>query len=216
MKIFADTANLEELRELATWGIIDGVTTNPLIVAKEKDCNFKQRILEIRQIVKGPLSVEVIAEDAEGIIREAREYNAWCDDIAIKIPITPEGLKAVTVLSKEGIKTNVTVCMNARQCILAAKAGATYASLFWGRIEDMGYDAEQVTNELRAMLDLHGYDTEIILGSIRTNTDLNKSMASGAHILTVPGPLLLKSVYHPRTESTIKEFLDGWAKFEGK
>ena len=216
MKIFADTANLDELRELASWGIIDGCTTNPLIIAKEKDCKFKDRILEIRSIVKGPISVEVISEDAEGMIREAREFNSWCDDIAIKIPITPEGLKAVTALSKEGIKTNVTVCMNNRQCMLAAKAGATYVSLFWGRIEDMGYDAEDVTTELRQMLDLHGYKTEIILGSIRVNTDLNRAMRSGAHILTIPGPLLLKSAYHPRTESTIKEFLDGWAKFEGK
>ncbi|MFH1424483.1 MAG: transaldolase family protein [archaeon] len=216
MEIFADTANIEEIKELISWGIISGVTTNPSIVAKEEGCDFEKQIKEIAKLTDGPISVEVTTNDTNEMVREAEEYNKWGKNIAIKIPMGIPGLKAVKILSEKGIKTNVTACMSTRQAVLAALAGATYVSLFWARIEDMGYDAEQVTMETVDIFEQHGITTKIILGSFRQASHLNRAFRSGAHVLTIPTPVLKTLPWNPRTESTIDEFLDTWAKFKKK
>jgi len=211
MKIFADTANIDELKELLSWGIIDGCTTNPSIILKEKGVDFEKHIKKICKLFVGkPVSVEVTTNDLKPMINQARELAEWSDNINIKIPMGLTGLKAVNELRKDGIKTNVTACMNMPQTVLAAKAGATYVSLFWGRIEDMGYDGLHTLDEITA---LWGFQTEIILGSLRTVSDVTRAMQSHADILTIPTLVLKKLPFHPRTDSTIAEFLANWDKF---
>ncbi|MBN2421625.1 fructose-6-phosphate aldolase [Candidatus Woesearchaeota archaeon] len=214
MKIFADTANLDELKELLSWGIIDGCTTNPSIVSKEKGIDFETRMKEIIEIVKGPISIEVTSNDLDEMIRQSRKFAKWGNNVNVKIPMGITGLKAVNILNKEGIKTNVTACMCTKQAVLAAKAGATFVSLFWARIEDMGYNAEQIVCETVEIFERHKIKSEIILGSFRQVSHINRAMLSGAHILTIPTPILMKLPWNPRTESTIQEFLDNWEEFK--
>ncbi|MBD3203186.1 fructose-6-phosphate aldolase [Candidatus Woesearchaeota archaeon] len=213
MKIFADTANLKDLKELISWGIVDGCTTNPSIVAKEKGVDFKTRMKEIIDLVDGPVSIEVTTNDLHEMITESKKYAAWGDNVNVKIPMGITGLKAVNILNKNDIKTNVTACMSTKQAVLAAKAGATFVSLFWARMEDMGYNSELIVGETAEIFERHNIKSEIILGSFRQVSHINRAMLSGAHILTIPTPILKKLPWNPRTKSTIDEFLKSWEEF---
>jgi transaldolase len=213
MKIFADTANLEALNELTELGIIDGCTTNPLIMAKEQHYDVEAHLKEVLRLIKGPVSIEVTSNEYEEMVKQARIFATWGKNAVIKVPVNKQGLRAVATLSKEGIKTNMTCCMTTKQAVLAAKAGATYMSLFWGRIEDLGANAKQVVDDTREIYDRHGMKTEIIVGSIRTQGNINDALKSGTHIITIPPNILLDMIHHPRTESTVKEFLDKWDAF---
>ncbi|MBG9985008.1 fructose-6-phosphate aldolase [Aerococcaceae bacterium DSM 111022] len=216
MKFFLDTANIDEIKRINDLGLVDGITTNPSLIAKEgKD--FETVIKEIAAEVDGPVSAEVIALDYDGMVKEAREVAQWAENVVVKIPMTEDGLKAVNTLSKEGIKTNVTLIFSVAQGLLAAKAGATYISPFIGRIDDMGNDGMQLIEELRVVLDNYGLEAEIIAASIRHIGHFNASAVAGAHIGTIPGTLFPKLWSHPLTDKGIAGFLADWERFqEGK
>jgi len=212
MELFIDTANIEEIREACSWGCITGATTNPKIMSKEKaGYSFREKIKEILDIVKNPVSVEVTGEDFESMVEEAKEYASWDENIVIKIPMGIEGLKAVNILEKKfGIKTNVTAIMASNQAILAALSSATYASIFYGRVCDLGYDAYDVIQKTSHLFKLHRAKTKIIVGSIRTLLDVNRSFSAGADIVTIPFKFLKMMTKNLQTEATIKEFNDIW------
>lgn len=214
VEIFIDTANLSDIKEIMSWGIVDGCTTNPKIIFEEKGCNFEMRMKEILKLVKGPVSIEVTTNDTGEMIKEAEVYNTWGNNVVVKIPMTIEGLKAVKVLKEKNIKTNVTACMNTNQAILAAKAGATYISLFWGRIEDLGYNATKIVEDTADIFRKHGFESKIIIGSFREVSHVQQAFSTGAHVLTITPKILQKLPIHPRTDSTIQEFLDFWAEFK--
>jgi len=216
MKIFIDTADLDEIRELASWGIIDGVTTNPTLIAKSGR-PFKEIINEIFKIVDGPISLEVISEKAEEMVKEAKTLvtripQKYRKNIAIKIPMNSEGLKAVKVLSKEGIQTNVTLVFSANQALLAAKAGAAFVSPFIGRLDDIGQEGMQVIEEIMDIFTNYDYKTEVIVASIRHPIHVIQAAQLGAHIATVPPSVIRKMVKHSLTDVGIKRFLDDWKK----
>ncbi|SEF38799.1 transaldolase [Caloramator fervidus] len=215
MKIFIDTANVNEIREANSWGIISGVTTNPSLIAKEGR-DFVEVVKEITQIVDGPISAEVISLDHEGMIKEARELAKIHKNIVIKIPMTIEGLKAVNVLSKEGIKTNVTLIFSSAQALLAAKAGATYVSPFLGRLDDIGHDGMYLIEEIVRIFENYAIETEIIAASIRHPIHVEKAALAGAHIATVPFKVLEQMTKHPLTDIGIERFLKDWEKVPKK
>ena len=210
MKLFIDTANIDEIREINQWGILSGVTTNPSLIAKEGRV-FKDVIHEIVEIVDGPISAEVISTDAAGMVQEARELAAIHKNIVIKIPITEEGLKAVHILSGEGIKTNVTLIFSATQALLAAKAGATYVSPFVGRLDDIADNGMSLISGISLIFRNYGIATEIIAASIRGPQDVVDAAKCGAHIATVPYKVLHQMVKHPLTDAGIERFLADWA-----
>lgn len=215
MKFFIDTANIDEIKRINSLGLVDGVTTNPTIIAKEgKD--FETVIKEICSIVEGPVSAEVISLDAEGMVTEAEEIAKWASNVVVKIPMTEEGLKATHILSQRGIKTNVTLIFTVAQGLMAAKAGATFISPFVGRLDDIGIDGVELISDLRNILDFYQYDTEIIAASIRNIANLQESSMSGAHIATIPGSIFPKLWSHPLTENGIKGFLNDWEQFQPK
>ena len=209
MKIFLDTANIDEIKEGASWGIVDGVTTNPSLIAKEKR-DFKQVVKEICDIVDGPISAEVISEDSDGMISEARELVKIHKNIVIKIPMTVEGLKAVSMLSKEGIKTNVTLIFSPNQALLAAKAGATYVSPFLGRLDDVGSQGMDLVRTIVEIFFNYDYDTEVIAASIRHPLHVVDAALAGAHIATIPMKVLQQMVKHPLTDKGIESFMNDW------
>jgi len=209
MKLFIDTANVEYIKEMAEWGIICGVTTNPTLIAKEGR-DFNEVIKEITSIVDGPISGEVISLDAVGMINEGIEISKIHPNMVVKIPMTKDGLQATKELTKLGIKTNVTLVFSANQALLAATCGATYVSPFVGRLEDTLHDGIQVVSEIRQIFDIYGFETEIISASIRTPKQMADSALAGAHIATVPYEVLKKSMTHPLTDSGIKSFLSDW------
>ncbi|MCD6461371.1 MAG: fructose-6-phosphate aldolase [Thermoplasmata archaeon] len=211
MKIFLDTANVEHIREAASWGIVDGVTTNPSLIAREGR-DFRTVVKEICEIVDGPISAEVVSEDAEGMIREARELAAIHKNIVIKIPMTPEGLKAVKRLETEGIRTNVTLVFSANQALLAAKAGASYVSPFIGRLDDSGDEGMRIIEEITAIFRNYDFKTEIIVASVRHPIHVVQAAMLGADICTVPYAVLQKMVKHPLTDVGIERFLKDWEK----
>jgi fructose-6-phosphate aldolase len=215
MKIFLDTANIDEIKEGASWGIVDGVTTNPSLIAKEKR-DFKQVVKEICDIVDGPISAEVISEDSEGMINEAKELVKIHKNIVIKIPITVEGLKAVSKLSKEGIKTNVTLIFSPNQALLAAKAGATYVSPFLGRLDDVGSQGMDLVRTIVEIFLNYDYDTEVIAASIRHPLHVVDAALAGAHIATIPMKVLQQMVKHPLTDKGIESFMNDWKGAFGK
>lgn len=215
MKFFLDTANVDEIKRINALGLVDGVTTNPSLIAKEGR-DFETVIKEITSEVEGPVSAEVVGLEAEEMVKEARELAAWAENVVVKVPMTEEGLKAVNILSSEGIKTNVTLIFTVSQGLLAAKAGATYISPFVGRLEDIGTDAYALIEDLRLILDVYDLDTEIIAASIRTAPHLEEVARRGAHIATIPGTLFPKLWGHPLTDSGIKDFLDDWEKYQEK
>lgn len=215
MKFFLDTANVDEIREAAATGIICGITTNPTLIAKEGR-DFKETILEITSIVDGPISAEVISLDAPGMIREAEEIASWHPNIVIKVPITWEGLKAVSELSKKNIKTNVTLIFNPNQALAAARAGATYVSPFVGRFTDITQNGIELISNIADIYHLHDISTEIIAASIRTPMDIFNAAKAGADIATVPYKVLQQMLKHPLTDIGIERFLKDWEKVQKK
>jgi len=211
MKIFVDTADLDEIKELASWGIIDGVTTNPTLVARSGR-SFKEIVEEIFDIVDGPISLEAVSTKAEDIIKEARKLSKIHKNVAVKIPMTPEGLKAVKVLSKEGIKTNVTLVFSANQALLAAKAGATYVSPFIGRLDDIGQEGMQIVEEIMDIFDNYNFKTQVIVASIRHPIHVIQAARYGAHIATIPPKVIKQMVKHSLTDVGIERFLKDWEK----
>jgi len=209
MKFFIDTANIEEIKEVHQLGILSGVTTNPSLVAKE-NVRFEDRLKEITEFVSGSVSAEVISLDAEGMLREGRELAKIAPNITIKVPMTPEGLKAVHQFTKEGIKTNVTLIFSANQALLAARAGATYVSPFLGRLDDIGQNGLNLISEIAEIFTIHNIDTEIIAASIRHPQHVTEAALRGAHIATIPYKVLLQLFKHPLTDKGIEQFLADW------
>lgn len=207
MKLFIDTANVSEIREMA-W-LINGVTTNPTLVAREKR-PFKEVIAEICEIVDGPVSAEATALDAEGMIAQARELSTIHENVVIKIPMTEEGMKAVKTLSQEGIRTNVTLVFSANQALLAAKCGASFVSPFVGRIDDVGGDGMDLVSQILDVYTAYEYSTEVIVGSVRHPRHVLDAALLGADIATVPYAVLKKLFNHPLTDVGIKRFLKDW------
>ena len=210
MEFFIDTANLDEIKEIKKWGILSGVTTNPSLIAKEGDVDFKDVITQITELVPGPISAEVISTDADGMIEEARELAEIAENIVIKIPMTPEGMEAVDTLSSEGIKTNVTLVFSANQALIAARAGASYVSPFVGRLDDIGQDGLQIVRDISDIFSIYNIDTKIIAASIRHPRHVLKSARAGSDIATVPYDVLKKMITHPKTDEGIKKFLADW------
>lgn len=209
MKLFLDTANVREIRDLA-W-LIDGVTTNPTLVAKEAR-PFREVLKEICQIVSGPVSAEVIALETEGMIEEARQLAKVADNVVIKIPLTEAGLKAVQKLEAEGVRTNVTLVFSANQALLAAKCGASYVSPFVGRIDDAGGDGMAVVEEILTVYEHYGFETEVIVASVRHPRHVLEAALLGAPIATVPYEVLKKLFGHPLTDAGVARFLKDWEK----
>lgn len=213
MKLFIDTANVEEIREANDWGVICGVTTNPSLIAKEgKD--FVTVVKEITSIVDGPISAEVISLESDKMVEEAIELFKKIDNknVVIKIPMCEEGLKAVKILSEKGIHTNVTLIFSATQALLAARAGATYVSPFVGRLDDIGADGIQLVEDIASIFDIHGIETEIIAASIRNPIHVIEAAKSGADIATVPYNVIKQMIKHPLTDAGIERFLKDWDK----
>lgn len=209
MKLFIDTANVEEIKKANDMGVICGVTTNPSLIAKEGR-DFVEVIKEITSIVDGPISAEVISLEAAGMVEEARPLAALHENIVIKIPMTIEGLKAIKILSAEGIKTNVTLIFSAAQALLAARAGATYVSPFLGRLDDIGQEGFGLIEEIVDIFSAHGIDTEIISASIRNPIHVTNCARIGAHIATVPLKVIEQMTMHPLTDRGIEKFLKDW------
>lgn len=210
MKLFIDTANVDEISEIAQWGVLSGVTTNPSLIAKEGR-NFQEVVKEICSIVDGPISAEVVSMDAEGMVKEAQELSKIHPNIIIKVPMMEEGLKAVKILeSEKNIKTNVTLTFSANQALLAAKAGASFVSPFIGRIDDIGHDGVEVVADTVQVFAQHGIETEIIAASIRHPLHVLEVAKAGSDIATVPYNVLKKMVKHPLTDAGIDKFLADW------
>lgn len=215
MKIFLDTANVEQIREANSWGILDGVTTNPSLIAREGR-DFREVVMDICSIVNGPISAEVVSPDAKGMVKEGRELAKIHENINIKVPMTPEGLMAVKEFSSRGIKTNVTLVFSANQALLAAKAGATFVSPFIGRIDDTGHEGMQVVRDIVQIYLNYAFDTEVIVASVRNPVHVLEAAKAGAHISTVPWAVLQQMTKHPQTDLGIAAFLRDWEKVPKK
>ncbi len=210
MKFFADTAIAEDIRELNDYGLLDGVTTNPSLVAKSGR-DFKEVVGEICAIVDGPVSAEVAAMDFDGMMTEARILAALADNVVVKLPLTLDGLKACRALSTEGIHTNVTLCFSANQALLAAKAGASFISPFIGRLDDINLDGMALIHEIRAIYDNYDFDTEILAASIRSANHVKEAALAGADVATVPPAVIRGLVKHPLTDKGLDQFVKDWA-----
>ncbi|HEY0544484.1 MAG TPA: fructose-6-phosphate aldolase [Pyrinomonadaceae bacterium] len=212
MKFFIDTANLDEIREATSLGLIDGVTTNPSLVAKEGNVDFKQHIAAICEIVQGPVSAEVTSLDVEGMLREGREYARIAPNVVVKCPLTRDGLKATKVLTEEGTKVNVTLCFSATQAILAAKAGAAYISPFIGRLDDIGQNGLQVLAEIVEIYNNYDWGTEVLAASIRHPIHVIEAARMGADVATIPFKVIEQLIKHPLTDKGLDAFLADWKK----
>ncbi|MBT9448046.1 MAG: fructose-6-phosphate aldolase [Desulfobacterales bacterium C00003106] len=211
MKFFIDTANIEEIREANKLGVIDGVTTNPSLIAKEGR-DFKEVINEICEIIDGPISAEAVSPDAEGMVAEGRELSKIHENIVIKIPMTTEGIKATKKLSGEAIKTNVTLVFSPLQALMAAKAGATYVSPFVGRLDDVAHDGMGLVDKIIQIYENYGFTTEIIVASIRNPIHVLDAALMGADIATIPFKVITQIAEHPLTDRGLEKFLDDWKK----
>lgn len=215
MKFFIDTANIDEIREAASLGILDGVTTNPSLVFKEgKD--FRKLLNEILKVVDGPVSAEVIATDYEGILKEARELAAIHKNIVVKVPLIKEGLKAVKILSGESINTNVTLCFSPTQALLAAKAGATYISPFVGRLDDVSTNGMELVQQIVEIYRNYNYDTQVLVASIRNPLHVVEAALIGADVCTIPFEVINKLFNHPLTDKGLDKFISDWKKLKDK
>jgi transaldolase len=218
MEIFLDTANVEEIKAILPWGIISGVTTNQKIFLAEKGVNFKDQVMKILNLVNGPLSVELAKTGGtdKDLIEEAKEYARWGSNIVIKVPMWGDGrgLKIASKLKELSIKTNITCLITTNQMLLAAKAGATYASIFFNRVRDAKEDPVKVIKESKRIIDESGFSTKIIVGSIRKPEDVNEAVVAGPHIMTIPYKILVQMPFHWKTEETIKEFDQAWLEFK--
>jgi len=213
LKLFIDTANVEHIREIHSWGVLDGVTTNPTLASREMR-NYRECVEEIASFVEGPISVEAVSLEAEGMVREARELAKIAENINVKIPMCPEGLKAIRALSEERIKTNCTLIFSANQALLAAAAGATFASPFIGRLDDIGNDGLGVLAEIVEIYDTYGIETLVISASLRHPQHVIGSALFGADIATIPYEVFKKMVSHPLTDIGIENFLADWGKIK--
>jgi transaldolase len=212
MKFFIDTANLNEIREAAELGLIDGVTTNPSLIAKEGGVDFKQHIAAICEIVEGDVSAEVTSLDMEGMLREGREYARIAPNVVVKCPLTRDGLKATRRLADENTKVNVTLCFSAAQAILAAKAGAAYISPFLGRLDDIGQNGLQLLAEIVEIYGNYDWKTEVLAASIRHPIHVVEAARMGAHVATLPFKVIEQLVRHPLTDKGVEQFLADWKK----
>lgn len=211
MKFFIDTANVEEIKRAKELGMVDGVTTNPSLVAKEGR-EFKELIREIADIVDGPVSAEVVSLDAEGMVREARDLAGMADNMVIKVPLVEEGLKAVRSLAQEGIKTNVTLCFSPVQALMAAKAGAAYISPFVGRLDDISHIGMELVEQIITIYENYAFDTEVIVASIRNPLHVLDAALMGADIATIPFKVIRQLIKHPLTDIGVDKFLSDWKK----
>lgn len=212
MKFFIDTANLNEIREAQDMGMLDGVTTNPSLVAKEGNVDFKQHIAAICEITQGPVSAEVTSLDLEGMLREGREYARIAPNVVVKCPLTTDGLKATRTLSEEGTRVNVTLCFSAAQAILAAKAGAAYISPFLGRLDDIGQDGLKLLSEIVEIYDNYDWGTEVLAASIRHPIHVIEAARMGADVATMPFKIMQQLIKHPLTDKGLEQFLADWKK----
>jgi transaldolase len=211
MKIFIDTANIEEIKEIQSLGLLDGVTTNPTLVAKENK-DFVSLLKEICAIVNGPVSAEAVSLSANEIVKEARALSGIHKNIVVKIPLVKEGLKAAEGLSKEGVKTNLTLCFSANQALLAAKVGATYVSPFVGRLDDISQSGMNLIRDIKLIYNNYGYKTQIIVASIRNPLHVLEAAKIGADVATIPYDVLLNLIKHPLTDIGVERFLKDWEK----
>ncbi len=211
MKFFIDTANIDEIKKANELGLLDGVTTNPSLVSKEGR-DFRELITEICSIVQGPVSAEVLSTETSGMIEEARDLSNIADNIVVKIPLIADGLKAVKVLSGEGIQTNVTLCFSPIQALMAAKAGASYISPFVGRLDDLSQVGMELVDQITTIYENYGYDTEIIVASIRNPLHVLDAALMGADIATIPFKVMEQLIKHPMTEIGLDKFLADWKK----
>ncbi len=209
MKFFIDTANLEEIKTAEGWGLLDGVTTNPSLIAKEKR-PFRELVSEICSIVDGPVSAEAVSTDSEGLVSEARDLAKIHKNIVVKIPMTLEGMKAVKTVSQEGIKTNVTLVFSPVQALMAAKAGATYVSPFVGRLDDISHTGLDIVGDILDIFETYSYKTEVIVASIRSTLHVRDAALMGAHIATIPFKVLAQLAKHPLTDIGIDRFMKDW------
>lgn len=216
MRIFLDTANIDEIREAASLGIISGVTTNPSLVSKEATADYETVIKTICSIVSGSVSAEVLAEDVDSMIEEARLKASWAPNVTIKIPVTAAGLKATSVLSKEKIDINMTLCFSVNQALLAALAGAAYVSPFVGRLDDVGHDGMQLVKDIVDIYNHYEFNTKVIAASIRHPLHCVVAAKAGAHIATVPYSVLMQMIRHPLTDVGIERFLSDWRRVSGQ
>ncbi|MGA7146743.1 MAG: fructose-6-phosphate aldolase [Desulfobacterales bacterium] len=214
MKFFIDTANVDEIKEAHSMGMVDGVTTNPSLIAKEGR-DFEEIIKEICEIVDGPISAEVVSTDTEGMLEEARKLSKIHNNIVVKIPMIVNGLKAARKLAEEGIKTNVTLVFSPLQALMAAKAGATYVSPFIGRLDDISQEGLLLVEQIVEIYGNYAFDTEVIVASIRNPLHVLESALMGADIATIPFSVLNKLAAHPLTDKGLKAFLDDWNKAKG-
>lgn len=212
MKFFIDTANLDEIKEANELGLIDGVTTNPSLVAREGKVDFKKHLAKICEMVKGDISAEVTSLDAEGMLREGREFAAIAPNIVVKCPLTLDGLKATRIFREEGTKVNVTLCFSAAQALLAAKAGASYISPFVGRLDDIGQNGMALIADIVQIYDNYNFDTEVLVASIRHPMHIVESALLGAHVATIPFKVIQQLVKHPLTDKGLESFLSDWKK----
>jgi len=213
MKIFLDTANLDEIREAASMGVLDGVTTNPSLMVKE-DGDYKEMLKEICDIVRGPVSAEVVADECEEMVRQGRDFARLSEFIVVKIPLVPEGIKAVRKLTSEDIKTNVTLCFSANQGLLAAKAGATYISPFVGRLDDAGMEGMQVVADLVEIYERYAFPTQVLAASIRHPMHVLEAARLGADVSTIPYKIFQQLFKHPLTDVGVELFNRDWAKVQ--
>ncbi len=216
-QIFLDTAKIEEIRNAVSWGVVDGVTTNPTLMMQAGTADLKTQTLQIVELVKGPVSAEVVSLDAEGMIAEAREILSWSEHVFVKIPITPEGLKAMSVISRwPNGRINATLIFSVNQAILAAKAGASYASVFVGRLDDAGLDGMEVVRQVREVFDIYGLSCKVLAASIRHTAHVTQALLAGADIITMPYGVLQKMLHSPFTDAGMERFMADWAKVAGK
>lgn len=211
MKFFIDTANIEEIQKAVEMGMVDGVTTNPTLISRENK-PFEEIITEIAKIVDGPISAEVIALDSAGMLKEGRELAKISDNIVIKVPMTTDGLKATKAFSAEGIKTNVTLVFSTAQALLAAKAGATYVSPFVGRLDDIAQNGMDLVSDIMNIYDNYGYQSEVIVASVRSPMHVMDAALIGAHIATIPFKVIAQLAKHPLTDLGMESFLKDWEK----
>ena len=215
MQFFIDTANLDDIREAQAMGVLDGVTTNPSLIAKESG-DFEEIIRQICEIVDGPVSAEVVSTDWEGMVAEAQKNAAIHEQVVVKIPITLDGLKAIKACTDEGIRTNVTLCFSANQALLAAKAGATYISPFLGRLDDIGHVGMELIQTIRQIYDNYGFETQILAASLRHPLHVIDSALAGADVATLPPDVLKKLLAHPLTDIGLERFLADWEAWQTK
>ncbi len=219
MKFFIDTANLDEIREAHSLGLVDGVTTNPSLCAKIGVCDpaaFKKHIHTICELVQGPVSAEVVGTTAEAMVAEARDLAKIHEWVAVKIPMTPDGLKATRILAAEGIRVNVTLIFQPLQALLAAKAGAAYVSPFVGRLDDINHRGLEIVEQIVTIYENYGYETEIIVASVRSPMHVLEGALAGADIATIPYGVMLQLMKHPLTDAGLKKFLEDWEKARQK